>query len=165
MSFPKCLRGLMIGLLCTGAMAVGASPARASEVFPGAILEAADMPCVPTCLLCHTSNPGTASTWQTKALPLKMVMSGARKRDADSLKRAFAAYAATASTDPSVGPVLAALQKGEDPESPGTSVCGAIYGCGGARVAKTPPTDRTAIGFAVAAIAAAALLRRRKPAH
>jgi MYXO-CTERM domain-containing protein len=162
MSFSQSLRSLSIGVLVASAVALSAPAAEASQQFPGVLLEVADMPCVPTCLVCHTTNPGQAGMF--KPLAVNLFVAGAKKQDEESLRKAFAAYAATAATMPGVTDVLAALKRGEDPQSPGTSVCGATYGCG-ARVAKTPPTDRSAIGFAVAAVAAAALLRRRKPAR
>jgi hypothetical protein len=67
-----------------GVAALWSTPAHASEVFPGALQEAADMQCVPVCLMCHTTNPGTVGTW-TKPLGVAMFAAGARKGDTDSL--------------------------------------------------------------------------------
>src|ERR1041384_2288917 len=75
--------------------------ARAEEIFPPVIAEEAGIPCVPTCTLCHTTNPGNATSWPGKPFGGFMGTHGAKMGDADSIKTAFAAYKALA-TDPTV---------------------------------------------------------------
>jgi len=131
--------------------------AHASEVFPGALQEAADMQCVPVCLMCHTSNPGTATTW-TKPLAVALFSRGMRKGDTDSLKAAFKAYAA----DPANAAAIADIKAGREP-SAHADVCGPTYGCA-VHVAKeaAAPRDFTGPLWAVGAMVAAGLLRRRR---
>lgn len=157
------LPSLLIGLVGLGSIVVSA-PAHASQVFPGVLQEEADMPCVPTCLVCHTTNPGEATTWAKPPFTTTLQGQGLKKQDEESLRTAFRNYVALAATNPTVAPALAALKRGEDPANPGTSVCGPIYGCGGsARVApQQAPLDRSAIGWTLGAIAVASLLRRRR---
>lgn len=132
----------------------------AREIYPGAIADAADMVCVPQCNLCHTSNPGTASTWGQKKLPLALVGNIKPLGTVDGLTAAWKLYAA----DPANATAVAAIKAGEDPEY-GGSVCGPSYGCG-AHVAKRPQrkNDREVVGWVVglAALAAALRFRRRR---
>jgi hypothetical protein len=110
--------------------------ALASPVFPGAIQQAAHMPCAPGCLLCHTSSPGTAATWMTKKLPIALFETGLVKAgDAGSLETAFAAFAAK----PENAAAVSALAQGDDPQT-GMSVCGPEYGCS-MRFARRPSTN------------------------
>src|SRR5882724_4666686 len=94
MQTSKFVRSLVFGVAVVGCVGLAPRRALASEVFPGAIQEAAGMSCVPICTLCHTTNPGNASSWTTKKLPLQLVAHGVRPGDADSLKNAWAAYLA-----------------------------------------------------------------------
>jgi hypothetical protein len=124
------------------------------------------MQCVPVCTMCHDRNPGSEGTWTSKQLPkalfstVKMVngmeVRVLEKRNADSLKEAFAIYAKTA--DPAV------LEKIRTGHEPGTNenVCGPTYGCG-AHVAKDGATSRDWSGplWIIGAVVTSALLRRR----
>jgi MYXO-CTERM domain-containing protein len=133
------------------------TPARASEVFPGALQEAAGMQCVPVCLMCHTTNPGNSTSW-TKQLGVGLRLQGASKGDADSLKAAYRKYAA----DPANAAALADIKAGREPGAH-VDVCGPIYGCA-VYVAKeaAAPRDFTGPLWAVGAMVAARLLRRRR---
>jgi hypothetical protein len=137
-------------------MLLATTSARASPVFPGAIQEAAHMPCAPGCLLCHTVSPGTASTW-TKQLPLELfathkIVPG----NAASLEAAFAQFAA----DPNNAAQVTALAQGNDPQT-GRSVCGPEYGCS-VRFTRLPPaTTPVAICLGLALALARSFRRSR----
>jgi hypothetical protein len=144
-------------------LALGFSPrvAYASPEFPGAILEAADMKCVPVCTLCHTSNPGTATTWQMKALPLALAGHGAEEGDADSLKRAWNAYMNDAMVPLATRQAVAAAVKAGKDQS-GVDVCGPTYGCGAHIAQHAPARDSTTPLWILGAAIVGGLLRRRK---
>ena len=144
-------------VLVLSVIGFGSTPAIASEVFPGALQEAADMQCVPVCLMCHTSNPGNASTW-TKPLALALFGKGMRKGDTASLKTAYKAYAA----DPANAAAIADIKAGREPGAH-VDVCSPIYGCT-VHVAKeaAAPRDFTGPLWAVGAMVVAGLLRRRR---
>jgi len=142
-------------LLCTAS--AWSIPAQAEEEFPGALQEAAGMECVPTCLMCHTSNPGTAATWTTKALPLALNSTNKLKPkagDVEAFKVAFAEYAATHPTE------VAAIKAGRDPQT-GQDVCSPSYGCG-ATFARSPSGKAPASAAGVLSLAAALWLARRR---
>lgn len=144
--------GLVFSLL-------GTPTARASEVFPGALQEAAGIECVPVCLMCHTSNPGSATTWQARPLALALYANGASKGDVDSLKAAYKKFEA----DPANAAAVADVKAGREP---GThmNVCGPVYGCS-THVAQQAAAPRDFSGplWVVGAVVAGGLLRRRKP--
>lgn len=146
-----------IGLALLWASLPGA--ARASEEFPGALQEAAGMPCAPQCALCHGVTPGTATTFTAKKLPRDLITAapGAAPHNTTWLKAAYTAYAMnTANAD-----AVAKLKEGKDPET-GDALCGPTYGCG-ARFAKPAPQDGSTAPYWVAgALLLGSLLRRRK---
>jgi hypothetical protein len=128
------------------------SLAQAEEEFPGALAEAADMACVPTCLMCHTVNPGTASTWSSKPLPLALMATGKIKLaagDVDGLNEAWKLYAA----DPANAAHVALIKQGREPKAE-QDVCGPKYGCG-ATLAHTP--SRGASGSSATVVGALSL--------
>lgn len=145
-------------------MVLSGRRAEASEVFPGAIQEAANMPCVPLCTLCHTTNPGNATSWQQKKLPTQLLLHGVKIGNADSLKTAFAAYMNDASIPAADRQAtLAQIQAGKDQN--GMDICGPSYGCG-AHVAKQEamPRDLTGPLWIVGAVVIGALRRRKRAA-
>ena len=152
------MRSKRISLLL-GLVALWSTPAQASEVFPGALQEAADMQCVPVCLMCHTTNPGTAGTWAMKPLPVALVQGGMKKGDADSLMKAYRAYAA----NPANAAAVADIKAGREPGAH-VDVCGPTYGCAVPMVAKQPARSRdyTAALWVVSAMVVGGILRRRR---
>jgi MYXO-CTERM domain-containing protein len=165
MQTSRNVRSLVLGIVVVGGVALLPARATASEVFPGAIQEAANMQCVPLCTLCHTSNPGNAATWQQKMLPLALAGEAdaqmkaiLKPGDAASLKAAFAAYA----KDPTHTANIANIQKGIDPQY-GGDICGPTYGCA-VHVAKeaAAPRDFTGPLWIVGAVVAGGVLRRRR---
>lgn len=130
--------------------------AAASEVFPAAIQEAAGLPCVPSCLLCHTSNPGTILTFMGKPFGAAMAANGAVPQNTDSLKAAYAKYSAA---NPAVAE---SLKNGFDPDNGGALCNTPTYGCG-ARIAKDEPRDDwSGLLFVAGAMGLGAILRRSK---
>jgi MYXO-CTERM domain-containing protein len=151
------MRAKTILTLVVGLAALWSTRAHASEVFPGALQEAADMQCVPVCTMCHTGTPGI-TTWTMKPLPVALMGTHLVKiGDTDSLKAAYKVFAATA--DPAM---LADIKAGREPGSR-ADVCGPTYGCG-AHVAKeaAAPRDFTGPLWIVGAMVVGGILRRRR---
>lgn len=141
--------------LCVAATWCGL--AHAEEEFPGALFEAANMQCVPTCLMCHTVNPGTANTY-TQPLGSALNGIGGFKKgagDVEGLKAAYAKYAAE-------HPVEAALiTQGIEPGSE-KDVCGPIYGCGATFARSRAGATPAAVSGAFTLLALLWLARRRR---
>ncbi len=159
MHISKSLRSLWFSIAVVGLTALTSGRAQASEAFPGALQEAADMQCVPLCTMCHISNPGSAGTW-SKLLGVAVKTNGTKPGDAESLKAAFAKYKQTAA------PVtLERIRTGREPEF-GADVCGPTYGCA-VHVAKqaAAPPDFSGPLLAVGAMVAAGILRRRRKSN
>jgi hypothetical protein len=143
----------------------GSVPAEASQAFPSTVQAEYDMPCAPTCTLCHTTNPGQAGTAAFGQLFGKLVFAnGALPTNVDSLKKALAAIKLNkVDSDGNMTPDFEELAEGEDPNKPGEArLCGPNYGCG-AHIAKAPAKNG---GAWVLAACAAALVtfgfRRRR---
>jgi hypothetical protein len=147
----------VLGLLALGTVSLLPALARASEVFPGAIQQYANMPCVPSCLLCHTTNPGNIQSWPGKPFGAFIGTHGALPGNTASLKAAFDAFKA----DSTHAAMLKALEAGEDPDN-GGALCGPTYGCGAHVAKKALPTNSSAPSWIVGAVVAGALLRRRR---
>ncbi len=163
MSSRRSRSSALAGFIGLGAALLSA-PAAAREIYPGALADAANMDCIPQCTLCHTTNPGTATTWSPKALPRALVGKAIDPpASTEGLANAWRRYAA----DPVNAAAVAAVKAGRDPEY-GGSVCGPSYGCG-ARVAQRPArrNDYEVVLWtsgAVLAFASTRLLRRRRSA-
>jgi hypothetical protein len=155
------MRNVLIAVVSLSAASLWPVPAAAEETFPAVIAKDANIPCAPTCSLCHAANPGMAGTWVAKKFGLFIGSHGAMKGDPSSVTTAFNAYKATAAMDPNVATVLMALQNGIDPET-GESLCGPTYGCGAHVAKKLPPSDVAAPLWAFGAVIAGGILRRRR---
>jgi hypothetical protein len=154
--------GVRITVLAAGLLTHGL--AMASEEFPAAIQEAANMPCVPSCTLCHGIDPGTATTFASKKLGATLVTYGGnfvKAHDTAALKANYAAYKVT----PDGAAVDAQLAQGIDPETK-TDLCSSenklAYGCGAHVAAKAPPSDATALMWIAGAMAVGAFVRRAR---
>ena len=161
MRSSKSLRNLVLCLVALSGVALSPALARASQEFPGAIQEAAGMPCVPDCKLCHGVSPGTEDTWPNTPLGQKLgLQAGVMPHDAASLKAAFAVVKA----DPANKAIVDALARGEDPKA-GGDICTPSYGCG-ATIARKParrsPDAAAAVAGALALFAGLLLMRRRR---
>lgn len=157
------IRNVAIGIVSLGAVSLWTAQAAAEETFPAIIAKDANMPCAPTCTLCHTTNPGMAGTWVGKKFGRFIGTNGAMKGVPSSVTTAFNAYKASAAMDATVPTVLMALQNGIDPET-GESLCGPMYGCGAHVAKKLPPSDVSAPLWALGAVIAGGILRRRRRA-
>jgi hypothetical protein len=160
----KFLRPLVVALAGLGAVALSPARARASQEFPGAIQEAANMPCVPDCKLCHGVSPGTDGTWQNTYLGLSLYSAGARRHDTAKLKAAFKTFASASSTNATNAAYVAALGRGEDPQH-GGDICTPTYGCG-ATLAHQPtqrsPEPAAVVAASLALLTGLFLMRRRR---
>jgi hypothetical protein len=133
--------------------------ARAEQEFPGALQEAADMECVPTCLMCHTVNPGIAGT-HTKLLGAALDGTMKLNRgagDVDAFKAAWAEYVAKTATPDQ----LAQIKRGIEPGT-GQDVCGPRYGCGASIARNRAGTAPAAVAAVVSLLAGLLLARRRR---
>ncbi len=172
-------RQLAFGLGFAVASFVSA-PVQASQTYPSVIAEEFDMLCVPTCTLCHSTNPGQSGTaLQGQLFGQALAFSGVTGMNEGSLRTVLGKIkAGTADTLPLRMPDLVPdnadvdgdgtgaydeLKKGMDPNKPGDArICGPEYGCG-AHIAKAPAKNG---GAWVLAVTAAALVtfgfRRRR---
>jgi MYXO-CTERM domain-containing protein len=145
--------------LALAVCALHAEHAQASQEFPGALYEEADMQCVPLCNMCHTVNPGTAGTW-TRPVGAGVKAKGAKAGDPESLKAAFAKYKLTLDAA-----TLEKIRSGHEP-STGLDVCAPTYGCAVTQSpSPQPKRDRTTPLLVVGAALLGGLLRRRRPAR
>ena len=120
--------------------------ARAEPTFPGAIQEAAGIPCTPTCLLCHFTIPGEDSNWH-QPFGDAVVANGLKPGEPASLNTVVANLRSKMVDSDGDGKLdvdeLAAGTNPNDP-APGAEVCGPQYGCG-AHIAPPPPAQRAPI--------------------
>lgn len=143
-----------------------AAPAQASPVFPSVVQKEYDMPCPPSCTLCHATDPGQAGNFIKPFAIMAVVPAagGGLAGDESKLKAALAKIKADGTDTDKDGTADAAeLAEGNDPNKPGDSrLCGPSYGCG-AHIAKAPAKNG---GAWVLAACAAALVtfgfRRRR---
>ncbi|HET7541073.1 MAG TPA: thrombospondin type 3 repeat-containing protein [Polyangiaceae bacterium] len=154
-------RALRVGLL-VGSFSVHA---HAEPEFPGAIQDAANIPCTPTCLLCHTAIPGSASNLNMH-FAQTVIANGVEPGNPESLNAVVAKLRANmVDTDGDGQLDVDELAAGTDPNSadPRAELCGPTYGCG-AHVAPSAPARRAAIlwplMFALG-LAGLVMLRRR----
>lgn len=148
-------------IMAVAGVALLPSRAAASQEFPGALQEAADMPCAPSCTVCHGKTPGDLASFTARALPRALIAQGvtAAAHDVSFIKNAYAKY----KLDPANAAAVAALKEGRDPET-AENLCGPTYGCGAHVAKKPPPADVAAPLWVVGIMLVGGLLRRRKPA-
>jgi MYXO-CTERM domain-containing protein len=165
------LQGLILG---ASLVALWPAAAQARPEYPGAIQEAANMDCVPTCLLCHVVTPGTSSTWQQKPVGNALIGHNLEPGNEDSVQGAWNGIVAD-SADPTkmcgsvtCATMVATVPKGIEPSTM-SNVCGPTYGCG-ATIAQRPLSEAKHYNDPAPAIAAALTLlggffalRRRRP--
>ncbi len=152
-------------LALTFAFAVGmsalvAGPAQASPAFPSVVQKEYDMPCPPSCTLCHATDPGQAGNF-IKPFALSAVVpraGGGLAGDESKLEVALEKIKTEmprVDTDKDGTPDSDELSEGNDPNKPGDErLCGPAYGCG-AHIAKAPAKNG---GAWVLAVTAAALV-------
>ncbi len=137
-----------------------ARAAEASPDFPEALASELDMPCPPTCTVCHRDLNGGFFT-VTKPFGKAMIDVGKLSaRSPEEIPAALQALDAAASDSDGDGTSdVDELTRGEDPNRPGAqSLCGPEYGCGAQLASAAPRWHAPAFLFASALIFA---LRRR----
>jgi MYXO-CTERM domain-containing protein len=154
MLFTKSFRRLS-RISLAGLVLLTAGSALARPEAPGQLQEAANMQCVPLCTMCHSGNPGTLSNWDPAGRPVGLALNVPISSQTD-IKPAYNAWAMANLAD------AAKVQKGIEPRS-GADVCGPTYGCA-VHVAKeaAAPRDFTGPLFALGAVIAGGILRRRR---
>ncbi len=165
--FPSLAKLLSSLALSSSALFVSNS-ALASDVFPGAVRDNLEMPCLPSCLLCHTVNPGISLTAKQ---PFAGSMITAANRPLPSQGevewvQAGLAGLGTTDTDEDGMSDLDELKAGRDPNVKGAGdICApdVHYGCGAASVAE--PASGSLGGaawFVLGGLAVAAAARARR---
>lgn len=160
----RMLRRALVGsaLLMSAAL-----PANAREVYPGGIQKAGNMPCAPSCLLCHTAIPGNPDNLEQLFGKAVLKAGGLRPGDPDSLVAVVASLRTKMSDVDNDGVLdveeLAAGTNPNDPD-PTADLCGPTYGCG-AHIVQAPPPDGSGVLWCVAGGVSLALVlgaRRRR---
>lgn len=137
----------------------------ASATFPEAIKEQLAMSCAPPCTTCHRTLEGGLGTVD-KAFGGEMLKGGLVPLEPSSVATALASVEwSMIDSDGDGAQDVQELRDGSDPNVSGDGasdalICGPAYGCG-ARVAKAPPLDASALTAALA-LAAFLFVRRRR---
>src|SRR5689334_5656112 len=107
------LRCFSAGVVASSVVALASGRASASEEFPAALQEAAGIPCVPSCTVCHGKTPGDLGSFTARPLPRALIGQGfaPAAHDTNFIKQAYAKYASTAATDPMAAATVAALKE------------------------------------------------------
>lgn len=132
------LAKLLSSLAISSSALFVSNSALASDVFPGAVRDTLEMPCLPSCLLCHTVNPGMSGLTDQ---PFTLAMTGnaglPNPGETAWVERGLAALGATDSDEDGMSD-LDELKAGRDPNVKGAGdICApdVHYGCGAASVA------------------------------
>jgi hypothetical protein len=153
--------GKITGFMLAMSFALHAS---AEQPFPGAIQEAASIPCTPTCLLCHTDIPGTRDNLK-QPFGLTVLRNGIQPGHPESMQTVIANLRDRKVDTDSDGKLdVDELAVGSNPNltDPKAELCGPEYGCG-AHLAPAPPPERAPIMcWLVGTLAIAALVVARR---
>jgi hypothetical protein len=137
------MRGAIRALLLVMTLALHAS---ARKTYPGGIQDAGNIPCTPTCLLCHTEIPGTLANLR-QPFGLTVLGNGIQPGDPSSLHTVVANLREKKVDTDGDGRIdvdeLAAGTNPSDPD-PNVEICGPTYGCG-AHLAPSPRPERAPI--------------------
>jgi hypothetical protein len=142
-----------------GASVLVAGTAHGSQAFPSVVQKELDMPCAPSCTLCHLTDPGQSHNYTQRfallaAIPAAggLPLAGNESKLKTGLQKIKAGGIAF-DTDSDGTSDYDELKEGNDPNKPGDSrLCGPSYGCG-AHIAKAPAKNGGA--WVLAACAAA----------
>lgn len=163
-----------LALPCLAAALSASAGAWASPNYPDVVQEVADSQCVPSCLLCHNTNPGRSGTvsmpFGITAVTRKLVGSMS-----DSAARAVFLSMRDGNVDLNLDGVpepatnvdgdgmtdFQELAAGIDPNPGDADLCEITYGCG-ARIAPTPPSSNVALYGGVLTALGLALMGLRK---
>jgi hypothetical protein len=175
----KTARGGLIAAVTTAAVLL-AEAAHANYEFPARLAKALDMPCKPTCLVCHGTLLGGKNNFRKVIIDgqpfpgfgehLHSLLCGLDGDRPESLEPALTCMMdmdPTSDVDRDGKPDLAELAVGQDPNDPATDapLCGEaaesgpLYGC--ARVAPQAPFDDVAlaVGAGITLLGMSALRR------
>ena len=141
-----------------GASVLVAGTAQGSPAFPSVMQKEFDMPCPPSCTLCHVTDPGQAGNFNKPFALMAVVPAAGLPLAGDESKlkaglQKIKAGGIAFDTDKDGTSDYDELKEGNDPNKPGDSrLCGPSYGCG-AHIAKAPAKNGGA--WVLAACAAA----------
>jgi hypothetical protein len=166
------MRPAILPISLTFALSLFALPAAASQMFPGVVQATVGTQCVPTCLLCHKTNPGMNPADK----PFEQNMQsptggpGVAPLNPDSLRTALAYLQAQGAAKDADGDTVGDYQEllnGTDPNDPDpmSQLCEVVplYGCGAsiaAAPAKRPVDPTNAVLTALTAVAGLLVMRR-----
>jgi hypothetical protein len=154
----------MRGKITVFLLAMSVAPhSSAEKTFPGAIQEAANIPCFPTCLLCHTGIPGTIANLE-QPFGKTVFKHGARPGNPDSMNTVIANLRREMVDTDGDGKIdVDELAAGSNPNpEPSVEFCGPTYGCG-AHLAPPPPPERAPVSWwLVGILGLAALIGARR---
>jgi hypothetical protein len=155
------MRGEITGFFLAMSLALRAG---AEPTFPEAVQEAADIPCSPTCVLCHTAIPGTLLNLK-QPFGLAVLANGVKRGDPSSMNTVVANLREKKTDSDGDGKIdvdeLAAGANPNDPD-PNAELCGPLYGCG-AHLAPPPPPPRAPVMcWLVAILTVTALISARR---
>jgi len=155
------MRGEITGFLLAMSLSLHAG---ARPEYPGAIQEAASIPCTPTCLLCHTEIPGNKHNLNG-IFSTTLLLNGLVPAHPETMPTAIANMRTKGTDTDADGKIdVDELAAGTDPNTadPTKEICGPNYGCG-AHLAPAPPPRRTPVmWWLVGLLAAAALVSARR---
>ena len=143
--------------------------ASAEPEFPGAIKEAAGIPCTPTCLLCHTAIPGTLLNLK-QPFGLTVLGHGVQPGHPESMHTVVARLREDkfdTDGDHKIDVDELAIDSNPSDPHPQADICGPLYGCG-AHLAPALPPPRAPVPWWVAvalALTTFGLARRRRSAQ
>ena len=155
----------MRGVIIVGSLILLlAQPASAEEPFPGAIQEAANIPCQPTCLLCHTDIPGNLANLR-QPFGLAVFRSGAQRGKPESMRTVVVTLRDNkVDTDGDGKLDVDELAVGSNPNlaDPKAELCGPEYGCGAQLAPQLPPARAPVMWWLVGILAVTALSIARR---
>lgn len=155
------LRSILAAFAVAGAALCAPRDAHATPEFPALIQSTLTLSTTPACTICHKDDNGGVGT-VVKSFGIYMQARGLKPFDDTSLTTALSALQgeASAGLQPQAQ-YLAALKAGTDPNADVVAPDEPQYGCGALQIARRTSNG---VGFSVALVAAACLLRRRNRA-
>lgn len=138
--------------------------ASAEEPFPGAIQKAANIPCTPTCLLCHFGVPGTLANFG-QPFGRTVLANGVQPGNPDSFNAVVANLREKKTDSDGDGKIdVDELAVGSNPNDtdPKAELCGPLYGCGAQLAPVAPPQRAPVMWWLVSILAVTAWISARR---